>query len=153
MRIVVQRVQSAHVEWGEGATRPIAAGLLCLIGFHRSDDAEVLEPMAEKLLHLRIFEDAGGRLNRSLLESGGGLVLVPQFTLYADCRKGRRPSFTDALAPDAAHDLFQRFVSRCQERLPGVQAGCFGAHMRVHLVNDGPVTVILDSTALGLHRA
>lgn len=153
MRIVVQRVQSARVEWDQDATEPIGAGLLGLVGYHRGDGAEVLEPMAEKLLHLRIFEDAGGRMDRSLLESGGGLVLVPQFTLYADCRKGRRPSFTDALAPEPARDLFHRFVSRCQERLPGVRAGCFGAHMRVHLVNDGPVTVILDSTELGLHRA
>ena len=153
MRIVVQRVLSAQVEWGQDATDPIGAGLLCLVGYHRRDAAEVLEPMAEKLLHLRIFADAGGHVNRSLLECGGGLVLVPQFTLYADCRKGRRPSFTDALAPEPARDLFHRFVSRCQERLPGVRAGCFGAHMRVHLVNDGPVTVILDSAELGLHRA
>ena len=153
MRIVVQRVSSARVEWDGGATEPIASGLLCLVGFHRHDAAQVLEPMAEKLIHLRVFEDSGGRMNRSLVESAGGLVLVPQFTLYADCRKGRRPSFTDALAPDAALELFQRFVNLCQGKLPGVQAGRFGAHMRVHLLNDGPVTILLDSTELGLHRA
>jgi len=152
VRVVVQRVQSAHVEWDGEATAPIDPGLLCLVGFRHGDDAQVLEPMAVKLLHLRVCEDSGGRMNHSLLESAGGLVLVPQFTLYADCRKGRRPSFTDALAPEAASELFQRFVSRCRERLPDVQAGRFGAHMRVHLVNDGPVTVILDSAELGLHR-
>jgi D-aminoacyl-tRNA deacylase len=152
MRIVVQRVRSAHVEWAQGATRPIGAGLLCLVGLHRDDSADVLEPMAEKLLHLRIFEDAQGRMNRSLVDAGGGLVLVPQFTLYADCRKGRRPSFTDALNPEAARLLFARFVSLCEERVQGVQSGCFGTSMQVHGVNDGPVTLILDSSELGLPK-
>lgn len=152
MRIVVQRVQSAWVEWPTGATHPIGAGLLCLVGFHRDDAAGLLEPMAEKLLHLRIFEDEAGRMNRSLLDTHGGLVLVPQFTLYGDCRKGRRPSFTDALAPDAARALFQRFVQACGVRVPAVQSGHFGAHMQVHGVNDGPVTLLLDSETLGLAR-
>lgn len=152
MRIVVQRVRSALVEWPAGATEPMGEGLLCLVGFQRDDAAPVLEPMAEKLLHLRIFEDEGGRMNRSLLDTGGGLMLVPQFTLYADCRKGRRPSFTDALAPDAARALFERFVETCRVRVPAAQSGCFGAHMQVHGVNDGPVTLLLDSAELGLGR-
>jgi D-aminoacyl-tRNA deacylase len=152
MRIVVQRVQSAWVEWEQAATEPIGAGLLCLVGLHRDDGAAVLEPMAEKLLHLRVFEDERARMNRSLLETRGGLVLVPQFTLYADCRKGRRPGFAAALEPVAAQGLFERFVKRCAEQVPGVQSGRFGAHMRVHLVNDGPVTLLLDSVELGLPR-
>jgi D-tyrosyl-tRNA(Tyr) deacylase len=150
MRIVVQRVRSARVEWEGGHSDPIGAGLLCLVGLHRSDGPAVLEPMTEKLLHLRIFEDEGGRMNRSLLETGGGLVLVPQFTLYADCRKGRRPGFADALAPEAARELFGHFVERCRQRVPGARCGEFGAHMQVHLVNDGPVTILLDSGELGL---
>ena len=153
MRIVVQRVQSAWVEWEQASTDHIAAGLLCLVGLHRADGPAVLEPMAEKLLHLRIFEDEGGRMNRSLLETGGGLVLVPQFTLYADCRRGRRPGFADALEPEGARAFFERFVERCRQDVPGVQAGRFGAHMQVHLVNDGPVTILLDSAELGLPRA
>lgn len=152
MRIVVQRVLQSHVEWEGGATERIGGGLLCLVGLHRADGAEVLEPMAEKLLHLRIFEDEAGKMNRSLLETGGGLVLVPQFTLYADARKGRRPSFADALEPDAARALFERFVAICARHVPHVQQGRFGAHMRVHGVNDGPVTLLLDSVELGLPR-
>jgi D-aminoacyl-tRNA deacylase len=158
MRIVVQRVLSAHVEWDGAApdsigAGPIGAGLLCLVGLHREDGPAVLEPMAEKLLHLRIFEDEMARMNRSLLETGGGLVLVPQFTLYADVRKGRRPGFADAMAPEAARVLYERFVGVCARQLSQVQSGRFGAHMRVHLVNDGPVTVLLDSAELGLPRA
>lgn len=152
MRIVVQRVGSAHVEWAHGRTEAIGTGLLCLVGLHLGDDPPVLEPMAEKLLHLRIFEDDAGRMNRSLLETGGGLILVPQFTLYADCRRGRRPSFTSAMEPATARSLFEAFVERCARTHPGVQAGHFGAHMRVHLVNDGPVTIVLDSVELGLPR-
>lgn len=152
MRIVVQRVLSARVEWEQGGTPGIGTGLLSLVGLHRSDTASVLEPMAEKLLHLRIFEDEAGRMNRSVLETDGGLLLVPQFTLYANCRKGRRPAFSDAMEPHAARDLFGQFVQHCTQARPGVQSGCFGAHMRVHLVNDGPVTIVLDSTELGLPR-
>jgi len=153
VRILVQRVRSARVEWPEGATEPIGPGLLCLVGLHRDDAPGVLEPMAEKLLHLRVFEDERGRINRSLLDCRGGLVLVPQFTLYADCRKGRRPAFVDALAPDAAQALYERFVGTCRQRVPGAQSGRFGAQMQVHLVNDGPVTIMLDSGELGLPRS
>ncbi|HKI97969.1 MAG TPA: D-aminoacyl-tRNA deacylase [bacterium] len=152
MRIVVQRVQSARVEWDQTATEPIGTGLLCLVGFHRADAAAVLEPMAEKLLHLRIFGDEAGRMNRSLVDIGGGLMLVPQFTLYADCRKGRRPGFADTLEPEAARHMFECFVGLCAGTVPRVQAGSFGADMHVHLVNDGPVTIVLDSAELGLPR-
>lgn len=152
MRIVVQRVGSARVSWLDGATEPTGAGLLCLVGFRQGDAGPVLEPMAQKLLHLRIFEDATGRMNRSLVDTGGELVLVPQFTLYADCRKGRRPSFTDALQPEAAQALFEGFTARCRELGVRVHSGRFGAHMQVALVNDGPVTLLLDSKELGLER-
>lgn len=150
MRILVQRVRSARVEWPGGATEPIGPGLLGLVGLHREDGPALLEPMAAKLVHLRVFEDDEGRMNRSLLECRGGLVLVPQFTLYADCRKGRRPAFVDALAPDAAHALYERFVATCRQHAPAARSGCFGAKMQVHLVNDGPVTILLDSAELGL---
>ena len=150
MRIVVQRVLSAWVEWEQESTEHIAAGLLCLVGLHREDGPALLEPMAEKLLHLRIFEDEAGRMNRSLLETYGALVLVPQFTLYADCSRGRRPSFTAALASEPARALFERFAQRCREETPRVECGFFGAHMQVELVNDGPVTLLLDSAEPGL---
>ncbi len=152
MRILLQRVREAWVAWNDTRTAPTGPGLLCLVGFRQDDNASLLEPMATKLLHLRVFEDDAGRMNRSLLEVGGGLTLVPQFTLYADCRKGRRPGFGEALAPDAARDLFAAFVSVCEREVPGVQSGAFGAEMQVHLVNDGPVTIWLDSEALGTPR-
>lgn len=135
------------------ATEQAGPGLLCLVGFNREDVAGVLEHMADKLIHLRIFADEHGRMNRSLVETGGGLVLVPQFTLYADCRKGRRPGFSDALEPAAAREMFEAFVQICREHLSGVIAGRFGAHMKVHLVNDGPVTILLDSNELRLAKA
>lgn len=135
------------------ATEQAGPGLLCLVGFNREDVAGVLEHMADKLIHLRIFADEHGRMNRSLVETGGGLVLVPQFTLYADCRKGRRPGFSDALEPAAAREMFEAFVQICREHLSGVIAGRFGAHMQVHLVNDGPVTILLDSNELRLAKA
>jgi D-tyrosyl-tRNA(Tyr) deacylase len=122
------------------------------VGFHATDGREVLEPMANKLIHLRIFEDDQGRMNLSLLERGGGLALVPQFTLYADCRKGRRPGFSEALEPRAAAALFDAFVARCRTEIAEVITGTFGAHMQVHLVNDGPVTILLDSRELNLGR-
>lgn len=134
-------------------TEQAGPGLLCLVGFNREDVAGVLEHMADKLIHLRIFADEHGRMNRSLVETGGGLVLVPQFTLYADCRKGRRPGFSDALEPAAAREMFEAFVQICREHLSGVIAGRFGAHMQVHLVNDGPVTILLDSNELRLAKA
>ena len=150
MRVLLQRIATAWVEWEGEATERVGPGLLGLVGFRRDDAGALCEPMAEKMVHLRIFEDARGRMNRSLLEVGGGLVLVPQFTLVADCRQGRRPGFSAALEPGAARAHFEAFVAACRARLPGVVTGRFGAHMRVHLVNDGPVTILLDSDELGL---
>jgi D-tyrosyl-tRNA(Tyr) deacylase len=150
MRLLIQRVKSAWVRFADGSESPrTGAGLLALVGFHGGDREAVLEPMARKLVELRIFPDEAGRMNRSLLETGGDLALVSQFTLYADCRKGRRPSFTDALEPMRAQALFDAFVALCASRARVVTAGRFGAMMDVHLVNDGPVTILLDSDALG----
>lgn len=149
MRVLIQRVTSARVEWQGGAAGPIGKGLLCLVGFGEGDEEILIAPMADKVLNLRIFEDEGGRMNRSLLELNGDLMLVPQFTLYADCTKGRRPGFSSALAPEQAREFFTRFEESCGEfsghGFTGrVFSGSFGVSMQVHLVNDGPVTIMLD---------
>ena len=151
MRILVQRIREGWVDFPDSTpTARAEHGILALTGFSVDDDETLLEPMAAKMVHLRIFADAAGRMNDSLLDSGGALLLVPQFTLYADCRKGRRPGFSAALAPEPAKALFQRFEQVCRAHLPEVICGRFGAEMRVHLVNDGPVTILLDSAELGL---
>lgn len=145
MRVVVQRVAQAAVEVaGENVAR-IGKGLLVLAGFRPGDSEADLSWMARKLLGLRIFEDAEGKMNLSVQEIGGEILLVPQFTLYADCRKGRRPGFSEALAPEQAEGLFQRFCEICTEMGVHAPRGIFGAHMYVSLINDGPVTVIIDS--------
>jgi D-tyrosyl-tRNA(Tyr) deacylase len=153
MRLLIQRVKRAWVSFEDGSESPRSGpGLLALVGFHRSDQEALLEPMARKLVELRVFPDEAGRMNRSLLEAGGELVLVSQFTLYADCRGGRRPSFIEALEPRAAEVLYARFVRCCEAMARVVTPGRFGAMMDVHLVNDGPVTILLDSDGLGLAR-
>jgi D-tyrosyl-tRNA(Tyr) deacylase len=150
MRVILQRIGEARVI-AEGEAGPKAGnGLLALVGFQQGDHAALLEPMAGKIVNLRIFEDSGGRMNRSLLDDEGDLVLVSQFTLYADCRKGRRPGFSSALEPSLAKELFESFCQVCRQMTPSVITGVFGARMAVHLVNDGPVTILLDSAELGL---
>ena len=150
MRVLVQRVADAWVDIAGRATPPSGPGLLALVAFRDGDHESLLAPLAEKIVNLRIFEDAQGKLNRSLLDCGGTLVLVSQFTLYADLRHGRRPGFSQALAPQAAALLFDAFVPCCRARVTRVETGEFGASMRVHLVNEGPVTLLLDSVELGL---
>ena len=150
MRLVVQRISQAWVSFGETETPHLGTGLLALVGFHRDDSEAVLRPMAHKLLNLRVLNDDDGRMNRSLLDAGGELALVPQFTLYADCRKGRRPSFVQAQDPAVAEGLYDQFVTHCREIVPSLITGNFGANMAVHLVNDGPVTILLDSEELRL---
>lgn len=145
MRVLLQRIRQGWVETAAGTTPRAGPGILALVGFHRDDRAEVLEPMANKLIHLRIFEDPQGKMNHALTDVGGHLVIVPQFTLYADCRKGRRPDFLSALAPQPAAALFEQFVALCRAAVGAVTTGTFGAAMQVHLVNDGPVTILLDS--------
>lgn len=145
MRIVLQRVSRASVAIEGRTTGEIGAGLLLLVGFTEGDDEAALEWMADKVVGLRVFSDAEGRMNRSLEDVRGGLLVVSQFTLYGDTRKGRRPSFVKAAHPDLAVPLYERFVTLLRERALGaVETGVFGAMMEVELVNDGPVTLVLE---------
>ena len=145
MRIVVQRVASARVVVSTLTVGSIGPGILALIGISRSDSEEDADYLLDKLLHLRIFPDEDHKMNRSILESGGSLLVVSQFTLYGDCRKGRRPSFDQAAPPDRANALYEYFVAGARRSPLPVQTGVFQAMMEVHLVNDGPVTILLDS--------
>jgi len=148
MRVVVQRVSRASVEVDGRVTGAIGRGFLVLAGFADGDTSADLAPMADKIVHLRVFSDDEDKMNRSLLDEGGGLLVVSQFTLHADCRKGRRPSFTRAAAPDRATALFDEFVERLRGLGAHVETGVFGAMMNVELVNAGPVTIVLDSDDL-----
>jgi D-tyrosyl-tRNA(Tyr) deacylase len=144
MRIVLQRVSGARVTAGERVTGEIGPGLLLLVGFTEGDGDEALAWMAEKVAGLRIFADDEGKMNRSVQDAGGGLLVVSQFTLYGDTRKGRRPSFVEAARPDVAIPLYERFLELLRATGLPVQTGEFGAMMQVELVNDGPVTLILE---------
>jgi D-tyrosyl-tRNA(Tyr) deacylase len=148
MRVVVQRVSEAGLAIHGEPAGTIGPGMVLLAGFREADTPEVLEWMAGKVIGLRIFPDEEGNLNRSLEDIGGGLVVVPNFTLYGDCRKGRRPSFTDAAPPEIAAPLYEQFAARLGESGRPVVGGKFGAHMHVTLVNDGPVTLILEREAV-----
>ncbi len=145
MRAVVQRVSEAWVEVSGQEIARIGRGLLLLIGVGQGDTEEEARYLANKIANLRIFEDEEGKLNRSVGEISGSALVVSNFTLYGDCRKGRRPSFTDAAPPEIAEKLYQRFCEFLMEEGVPVQTGVFQAHMHVGLVNDGPVTLLLDS--------
>lgn len=145
MRAVIQRVREASVGVDGREVAAIGPGLLILVGVRQGDTEEAAGWLAGKVAEVRIFEDAEGKMNRSVREVGGGALVVSQFTLYGDVRKGRRPSFSDAAHPEAAVPLLRRFVSDLRERGLPVQEGVFGARMQVRLVNDGPVTILLDS--------
>lgn len=147
MRCVIQRSGPARVTIGGRVTGAIDRGLVVLAAFAAGDTDAELDWMARKLPALRIFADDEGRLNRSLAEVGGGILLVSQFTLYGDCRKGHRPSFTGSAAPARAEDLYDRFGGLLRRQWPLVAEGEFGAMMQVELVNDGPVTLVLDREA------
>ncbi|HKY61601.1 MAG TPA: D-aminoacyl-tRNA deacylase [Gemmatimonadota bacterium] len=149
MRVVLQRVLEAAVHVVEEGSRReagrIGTGILALVGFTSGDGEEALSWMAGKLADLRVFPGPGGAMDRSLRETNGGLLLVSQFTLYADPRKGRRPDFTAAASYAEAERLFERFREACEAQLPGrVESGLFGAKMEVSLVNDGPVTLVIE---------
>ena len=144
MRIVLQRVSSARVTVGERVTGEIGPGLLLLVGFTEGDADDALAWMAEKVSGLRIFADDDGKMNRSVQDAGGGLLVVSQFTLYGDTRRGRRPSFIEAARPEVAIPLYERFLQMLRATGLPVQTGEFGAMMQVELVNDGPVTLILE---------
>jgi len=144
MRAVTQRVSRARVEWDGGASA-IGRGLVILLGVGRDDDAGAARWLARKALDLRVFEDDAGRMSRSVSEIEGEVLVVSQFTLYGDCRKGRRPSFDRAAAPELAESLYERFVGEARASGLTTGAGSFGAKMAVDLVNDGPVTLVVDS--------
>jgi D-tyrosyl-tRNA(Tyr) deacylase len=145
MKAVIQRVKSAQVCVGGRVSGKIGKGLLVLIGVAKGDGEKDLSFLTSKIPELRIFEDASGKFNLSLKEVHGEMLVVSQFTLYGDCRKGRRPSFTEAEEPTAANHLYESFILKLRERGIPVQTGEFQAKMEVHLINDGPVTLLLDS--------
>lgn len=146
MRAVIQRVSRAQVRVDGKTTGEIGPGLLILLGVGQGDTSREADYLLDKIINLRIFEDAGGKMNLSLLETGGQLMVISQFTLYADCRKGRRPSFTDAGPPGDAQKLYDYFVGSARQRGLQVATGVFQALMEVELVNSGPVTILLDSS-------
>lgn len=145
MRALLQRVSRAEVRVDGEVTGAIDQGLVVLLGCGKGDGDDDLEYLVEKLIHLRIFADDDGRMNRSLLDVGGQMLVVSQFTLYADTRKGRRPSFVNAMKPGPADELYERFCQAVADRGVPVETGVFGAMMDVDLVNDGPVTIMLDT--------
>ena len=148
MRFVIQRVQHASVTVEGEVIGKIGRGYMVLIGCCDADDEAVADKMVDKMIKLRINEDADGKTNLSLADVDGGLLLVSQFTLYANCKKGNRPSFVDAGSPDHANALYEYIIEKCRERVPVVETGSFGAEMEVELLNDGPFTILLDSEKL-----
>lgn len=148
MKFVIQRVTRASVEVDEKIVGKIDKGFMVLIGVSQTDDEVIADKMVDKMIKLRIFEDENGKTNLSLADVGGELLLISQFTLYANCKKGNRPSFIDAGAPDEANRLYEYIIDKCKERCPVVEKGVFGAEMKIELVNDGPFTVVLDSTEI-----
>lgn len=148
MRFVIQRVKESKVEVDGEVIGQIGKGFMVLIGVCDSDTREIADKMVRKMLGLRIFEDENGKTNLSLDTVGGELLLVSQFTLYANCKKGNRPSFIEAGAPDMANEMYEYIIDKCKESVPVVEKGKFGADMKVSLVNDGPFTIILDSEQL-----
>ena len=148
MRFVIQRVKHSSVSVDGDVIGKIGRGYMVLIGVCDADDEAVADRLVDKMIKLRINEDENGKTNLSLADVDGGLLLISQFTLYADCKKGNRPSFVKAGSPDHANALYEYIIERCRERVPVVEKGSFGAEMEVELVNDGPFTVILDSDTL-----
>lgn len=148
MKLVIQRVSQASVTVDESVIGKIGKGYLVFVGISNEDTEDVVDKMIHKMLGLRIFADANGKTNLSLSEVKGELLLVSQFTLYADCRKGNRPSFVKAGSPDLANDLYEYMIKKCKETVTVVEKGSFGADMKVELLNDGPFTILLDSDEL-----
>ena len=149
MRFVIQRVTHASVTVDEKKQAEIDRGFLVLIGICQTDSLSLADRMVHKLIGMRIFQDQEGKTNLSLKDVDGKLLLVSQFTLYADCRKGNRPSFTRAAGPESAEAIYEYIIAQCKKSIPGVEKGIFGADMKVELLNDGPFTIVLDSEDLG----
>lgn len=145
MKFVIQRVKNASVTVDGRIVGQIEKGFLVLIGAGKEDTRAQADSLVKKMTGLRIFEDENGKTNLSLADVNGSLLLVSQFTLYADCKKGNRPSFTEAGEPKMAEELYQYIIAECRKRIPNVQTGVFGAHMDVALVNDGPFTILLEN--------
>ncbi len=148
MRAVIQRVSKASVTVDSKVTGKIGPGLLVLLGIHKDDREQEIQWMVEKIINLRIFEDDNGKMNRSLIDTNGAMLVVSQFTLYGDCRKGRRPGYSSAAAPEKAKPLYLQFLEAVKQKDISTASGRFQAHMDVDLVNDGPVTLLLDSSKL-----
>ena len=148
MKFVIQRVTHADVVVDGNELGRIDKGFMVLIGVSKEDDRAIADKMVDKMIKLRIFEDENGKTNLSLNDVGGELLLISQFTLYANCKKGNRPSFIDAGAPDEANALYEYIIERCKERVNVVERGEFGADMKVSLLNDGPFTIVLDSSEI-----
>ena len=148
MKFVIQRVTHADVVVDGNEIGRIGKGFMVLIGVSKEDDKAIADKMVDKMIKLRIFEDENGKTNLSLDDVGGELLLISQFTLYANCKKGNRPSFIDAGAPEEANALYEYIIERCKERVNVVERGEFGADMEVSLLNDGPFTIVLDSSEI-----
>ena len=148
MKFVIQRVTHADVVVDGNEIGRIGKCFMVLIGVSNEDDKAIADNMVDKMINLRIFEDENGKTNLSLDDVGGELLLISQFTLYANCKKGNRPSFIDAGAPDEANALYEYIIERCKERVNVVERGEFGADMKVSLLNDGPFTIVLDSSEI-----
>lgn len=144
MKIIIQRVLNASVEVNGDVTGKIGKGYLVLLGVGQGDTQADAQRIAEKMINLRIFSDENDKINLSLKDVGGELLIVSQFTLYADCRKGNRPNFINAAKPDQANELYEYFIQICKESVPVVESGIFGADMKVSLINDGPFTIELE---------
>jgi D-tyrosyl-tRNA(Tyr) deacylase len=145
MRAVIQRVTQASVDVNDTCVGSIGPGVVVLLGVTHGDSEQDANYLVEKISNLRIFQDQQGKMNRSLIDTNGGAIVISQFTLYGDCRKGRRPSFDEAARPDQARRLYEYFLELFQSRGLKVAAGVFQAHMKVTLTNDGPVTLVIDS--------
>lgn len=148
MKFIIQRVSESSVAVDGTVIGQIGKGYMVLIGVSQEDTKEIADKMVKKMIGLRIFEDENGKTNLSLADVDGSLLLISQFTLYANCKKGNRPSFIEAGSPDRANDLYEYIIAKCKERVPVVEKGSFGADMKVSLVNDGPFTIVLDSDTL-----
>ena len=148
MKFVIQRVSHASVTVDDKVIGKIGRGYMVLVGVSEEDDEAMADKMVDKMIKLRINEDAEGKTNLSLADVGGELLMISQFTLYANCRKGNRPSFIEAGSPEHANALYEYILERCREQVPVVEKGAFGEHMKVELLNNGPFTIILDSATL-----
>ncbi len=144
MKFLIQRVSRAEVKVNNENVGQIGAGYLVLIGIEHNDTREKADYLINKMINLRVFQDENEKMNLSLKDIGGELLLVSQFTLYADCKKGNRPSFTDAAKPEFAKDMYEYIITECECKIQKVEKGIFGADMKVNLINDGPVTIMLE---------